>query len=204
MWWLDILSSKAFIPSPIWFRDELQSSILIQSDASGDAGFGFCAAGLHVTGCWSPSLAPLILNDMFVKELLPITIAVLLLTPIYINHIFCSASDNSGVAFRINCGSCRNPLGRCLLTALADSLAASRCHILADWNNREQPHAVHADELSKVLEPYQWTSLIHPSSKPWSFDLIVHELASQEVTHCSIRVPRLAESLPRHLRHTHT
>ena len=29
----------------------------MKSDASGDHGFGFCAAGLHVTGTWSDALA---------------------------------------------------------------------------------------------------------------------------------------------------
>lgn len=38
-WWLDILERKAYRPSPIWFRNEVQKSLLIQSDASGDHGF---------------------------------------------------------------------------------------------------------------------------------------------------------------------
>ena len=74
-WWIDILDRKAYQPSPIWFRDEIQPSLLIPSDTSGDHGFGFCSAGFHVTGSWRASLAPVISNDMFVKELLPVTIA---------------------------------------------------------------------------------------------------------------------------------
>lgn len=202
LWWLRSLQSKNYTPSPIWFYNEPQLTLLIQSDASGDAGFGFSAAGLHVTGCWNPSLAPFILNDMFVKELLPITVAILLLAHLYQHHIFCAATDNAGVAFRLNCGSCRNPLGRALITILADTLAANHCHILADWNNREQPHACHADDLSKVFSPSQWTSIQSQSSRPWVLDLIIHDLNTDHIIQGSLRLPRLAGVLPHHLRHS--
>lgn len=202
LWWLRTLKAKTYSPSPIWFHDEPQQTILVQSDASGDAGFGFCAAGLHVTGCWSPSLAPLILNDMFVKELLPIAVAILLLARLYPDHIFCSATDNAGVAFRLNCGSCRNPLGRALLTVIADTLATHRCHILADWNNREQPHARHTDDLSKVFSPKQWASILHQHSRPWVIEIVIHHLATDHITQATMRLPRLSAALPNHLRHS--
>ena len=67
-WWLKRLEKRSYTPSKIWFRDEVQPYITIHSDASGDAGFGFCAAGLHVSGCWRKALAGTIENDMFVKE----------------------------------------------------------------------------------------------------------------------------------------
>ena len=45
-WWLDILKkNRAFRPSQIWFRAEIQQSFRIQSDASGEQGFGFCTCG---------------------------------------------------------------------------------------------------------------------------------------------------------------
>ena len=50
-WWLHTLSSRAYSPSPIWFRDEQQHSALIQSDASGDQGFGFCARASAGPSC---------------------------------------------------------------------------------------------------------------------------------------------------------
>ena len=50
-WWLRTLENRTYKLSRIWFRDEHQPYITIHSDASGDTGFGFCAAGLHVSGC---------------------------------------------------------------------------------------------------------------------------------------------------------
>ena len=137
-WWWTILSKKKYHPCPIWFRDEHQDAVLIQSDASGDAGFGFCAAGLHVTGRWSPSIDALIKNDMFVKETYPTTVAVLLHHRLLLKFIFCNACDNSGVVFRVNCGSCRNPIGRILFQNMTDALASTNGHLLADWNNRQR------------------------------------------------------------------
>ena len=198
-WWQDILQRRAFHPSPIWFYNEVQRSIRIQSDASGDSGFGFCVANIHVTGCWRASLAHIILNDMFVKELLPPTIAILLLRCILPSYIFGCGLDNAGVTSRINCGSCRSPLGRRLLTVIADALAESEGHILADWNDRDQPLAQHADDLSKILSPGGWASLERPTHPPWMFDLFIH--AEGKTIQTSIRIPRLADALPAHLRH---
>ena len=200
-WWLDILQRKAYRPSPIWFRNEVQKSLLIQSDASGDHGFGFCSAGFHVTGSWRSGLASVIENDMFVKELLPVTIATLLLCPHISDYILGSALDNSGVTSRVNCGSCRSPLGRRLLTAIADALWHSRSHMIADWNNREQPLAAHADTLSKILTCNQWKRLASSTQPPWIFDLVIQGQDPQQTYVTSIRIPRLSEAIPAHLRH---
>lgn len=200
-WWIDVLANRKYKPSPIWFRNENQPSVLIQSDASGDSGFGFCVAGIHVTGCWPPSLASTIEGDMFVKELLPITIAVLLTARLLRNHIFGIACDNSGVVSRINCGSCRSPIGRRLLMAMVDTLTDADSHVLADWNNREQPLAVHADLLSKIFTPSYWASLPTAHQRPWVFNLVLHDLKSDRCICTTIRLPRLAEALPVRLRH---
>ena len=202
-WWWTILTNKLYKPAPIWFRDEQQkaSSTDPKSDASGDAGFGFCAAGLHVTGRWSPTIHQFLLNDMFVKETLPLTIAILLLHWILRNIIFCNVCDNSGVVFRTNCGSCRNPVGRHLIQASADAVATCNGHILADWNNREQSRAQHADLLSKILSEHKWTHLQSDSLPPWMFNLFIHDINNNQCISANIRIPRLAEVLPQHLRH---
>ena len=203
-WWWRILTKKNYRPSPIWFRNEHQDSVLVQSDASGDAGFGFCAAGLHVTGRWSPSIHEFLRNDMFVKKLIPPTIAVLILHQILKGFIFCTGCDNSGVVFRINCGSCRNPVGRKLLETSADALASTHGHMLADWNNREQPRAVHADLLSKILSESEWQNIQSPRQPAWIFNLFIHSIRENKTISANIRIPKLAEALPSHLRHTHT
>jgi hypothetical protein len=201
VWWRDTLLHRRYTGSRIFFRNEVIPSVLVKSDASGDHGFGFCAAGLHVTGVWSDALAPHIHQDMFVKELLPIAIAMLMLSPVYKKHIIGVSCDNSGVVFRTNCGSCKNPLGRRLMQAMAQCLHLNQSHLLADWNNREQPDARHADDLSKVFMRWQW----HPdalTAKPWKFMLLIHHIATDEVVSAWIRIPRLAAALPQAARHT--
>ena len=195
-WWLSTLREKRYLPSRIWFRDEQQPFSTIHSDAAGEEGFGFCAAGLHVSGSWRQSLAPFIRNDMFVKELLPIAIAVLLLSPLFKHHIFCPAVDKSGVVFRINCGSCKNPLGLILMKVMSRALAMQDNHILADWNNREQMMAQHADHLSKIIGTRAWLHDSPMQEPPWVFDLVIHELATDRCVQTSIRIPGLSRGLP--------
>ena len=197
-WWWTILSKKKYRPCSIWFRDEDQDAVLIQSDASGDAGFYFCAAGLHVTGRWSPSIHEFIKNDMFVKETFPTTVAILLLHRLLLKYIFCNACDNSGVVFRLNCGSCRNPIGRVLIQNIADALASTNGHLLADWNNREQPLAIHSDLLSKIISECEWNHLQSPHQQPWIVNLFIHDITCIAADMC---IPRLAAALPHNLRH---
>jgi hypothetical protein len=193
-WWLDTLTHRHYKGSRIFFRNEQTPSVLVKSDASGEHGFGFCGAGLHVTGTWSDALAPRIHQDMFVKELLPITIATLMLSPLFKQHIMGMSCDNSGVVFRVNCGSCRNPLGRRLMQAMSLCLHNNDTHLLADWNNREQPDAKHADDLSKVFTREQWDQAAI-AAKPWRFRLIIHQLNNDKIFSAWINVPRLAAAL---------
>jgi phage terminase large subunit-like protein len=84
---------------------------------------------------------------------------------------------------------------------IADSLWASEGYILADWNNRDQPLAVHADDLSKILTPAEWTHASRPTAPAWVFDLIIQEVESGKAVSTTIRIPRIAECLPSQLRH---
>ena len=152
-----------------------------------------------MTGCWRESLAPIIDKDMFIKELIPVTIAVLLLHIPLENFIFGTGLDNAGVTSRINVGSCKSPLGNRLMVAIADALASSKGYIISDWNNRDQPLAVHADILSKILGPQQWTNTCRPNDPPWIFDLIIRHIKSSQTVTTHIRIPRLAETLPKHV-----
>ena len=141
-------------------------------------------------------MAPAIVNDMFVKELLPITVAVLLLSPVFQEYIFCPTVDNSGVVFRINCGSCRNPIGLQLFKVISNTLARSDNHILADWNNREQMIVRHADDLSKTIDQYVWKKNTPSTKSPWVFDLVIHELATDKCVQTTIHIPGLGRALP--------
>jgi len=138
---------------------------------------------------------------MFVKETLPSTIAVLLLHRILQKRIFCNGCDNSGVVFRLNCGSCRNPLGRVLIQNSADALARTNSYLLADWNNREQPLAKHADQLSKILTEFEWNQIQTTNQPAWIVNLYIHDINSNTCISADMRIPRLAEALPHRLRH---
>ena len=133
---------------------------------------------------------------MFVKDLLPVVIAVLLLSPLFENYIFCPTMDNSDAVFRLNCGSCRNPIGLVLMKAMSTALAARNNHLLADWNNREQLLAKHADDLSKTLDTEAWETYAPLAEPPWMFDLVIHDLKTDECCHTVIRIPGLGQSLP--------
>ena len=190
------MAGKRYTSSKIWFRDEQQPYVPIHTDASGETGFGFCTTGLHVSGCWRKALASVIVNDMFIKELLPVTIAVLLLSPVFDDHIFCPAMDNSGAVFRLKCGSCKNPLGLMLMKVTSTALAISGNHLLADWNNCDQMMTQHADDLSKTIDMYGWSTYAADVSPPWIFDLVIHELTSDKCVQTSIRIPGLSSELP--------
>ena len=153
-----------------------------------------------MTGRWSPSIDSFIRNDIFVKETIPQTISALLLHKILIEYIFCAAIDNSGVVFRLNYGSCRNPLGRVLIRTIMDSLSISNNYLLADWNNREQTRAKHADVLSKILTANEWLPLQPQNQPAWIFNLFIHHINSNQCISADIRIPRLSEALPHHLR----
>ena len=105
------------------------------------------------------------------------------------------ALDNAGATCRVNCGSCRSPLGRRLLTVIADALWTSNSDIIADWNNREHPLSQHADDLNKIL------TVQDVDEPPWIFDLMIQGGSLQKTVKTSIRIPRLGESLPDYLRH---
>ena len=136
--------------------------------------------------------------------MLPPTVATMLLHQILQEHIFCTACDNSGDVFRLNCGSCRNPVGRKLIQTMSDALAKVKGHSLADWNNREQSRAKHADDLSKTLTEEEWHQIQHEDLPAWMFNLYIHHIKSNTCVAADIRIPRIAEVLPRHLRHANT
>ena len=156
-WWYVILSKEKYRPSPIWFRDEHQDAVLIQSDASGDAGFGFgfCAAGFHVTGRWSPTIHEFIKNDVFVKETFPSTIVILLLHRLLPNYIFCNTCDNSGVVFRLNCDSCFRS-NKCIsadmrIPRLAEALPHHLRHNAARNPNPPHPPPLSQTTLTDII-----------------------------------------------------
>ena len=104
--------------------------------------------------------------------------------------------DNSGAVFRLNCGSCRNPIGLVLMKAMSEALSKSNNHLIADWNNREQTIAQHADDLSKTLDEFAWKTYAPLTKPPWMFDIVVHDMKTGECDQAVVRIPGLGRVLP--------
>jgi len=193
-WWLaTLLRDNHSRGSRIWSAVSSPPSVLCRCDASGDHGFGICIKNLHIFGTWRPSLASSILHDMLFKETLPFAIVTALIAPLLPGHIFAVSSDNAGMVFRVNAGSSNNPLVQRLLRLIARQTTAFNITPLADWNDREQPDAKHADRLSKTFFLQDWAAFrpADVASRSWLFDIIVHDLHSGKAFGAVFRLPCL-------------
>ncbi len=61
---------------------------------------------------------------------------------------------------------------------------------VADWNDRDQPGAQHADNISKVFNIDFWRSLGGNINRSWTMDLIIQDTDSGKCYLASFRVPR--------------
>ena len=97
------------------------------------------------------------------------------------------------MAFRINAGSSSNPLVQRLLRLMAVQTTTYGTTYLADWNNRDQPDAQHADILSKTFSVQDWESIrtTHTARDSWLMDVIIHDLITGKAVMAVFRVPRL-------------
>ena len=97
------------------------------------------------------------------------------------------------MVFRVNAGSSRNPLVQRLLRLLAKQITRWGITPLADWNDREQDDARHADRLSKTFMTKQWqsTQTSTQTGKAWLFDIIIHDLATGNAVVAVFRVPSM-------------
>ena len=88
------------------------------------------------------------------KELVPVVIALSLLSSVLPESVFGAAVDNTGAAFTLNKLTCRDSIARRLMQQLASTLDAAghtvlAAHIRRVWNQ-------HADKLSHTLPPSLW------------------------------------------------
>ena len=192
-WWLARLQSRLFSTSRAWPRKANPKALLMRTDASGDHGFGICVSNLHIFGSWRDSLAPAIKHDMLFKEALPFAITTALLAPVFEDFIFAVSSDNAGMVFRVNAGSSRNPLVQRLLRLVARQVQRHHIVALADWNDREQDDAKHADDLSKTFTQSVWRRMAVGADKhkSWLFDLVVHDIVSGKAFAAVFRIPSM-------------
>ena len=128
---------------------------------------------------------------MLFKEALPVTIMTTLLAPCFPRQLFADSTDNSGLVFRLNAGSCGCPFTRRLLRMQQSSLDRAGSWCIADWNNRDQHDAVHADKISKVFHERFWRSVAAPADirHTWCMDIVLHDLDTDEIYSAVFRVP---------------
>ena len=143
------------------FWDKQPSTPIATSDASGDDGWVACVMGLHIVGpwpeAWRQSTGTRKVNMHF-KELVPPTVAALLLGPMLDQQVLCAALHNAGAAFSINSLSCNCEMSRELLKPLSDSLSRGSHALLAGHAHRE--HNAHADALSHPLNDNMWSQVL--------------------------------------------
>ena len=121
---------------------------------------------------------------MLFKELVPVVIALSLLSDKIPETVFGSAVDNTGAAFALNSMSCRDKISLRLLQQLAQDLQNGGHTVLASHVRRFRNE--HADLLSHSLYPAWWQDIVRhqkrrqkkSSQNFWLFPFVVQCLQS--------------------------
>ena len=194
-WWMHVLK-RGPVPSS-FFYPARPTMPLICSDASGEDGWGACAMGFHVVGCWPSewrqSNGPGVPGMLF-KELVPVVVMTMLLAPWVDKHtVFASALDNAGAAFVLNSLSCNCPWSMELLKTFVDSLVFHRVGIIADHAYRQ--FNTHADAMSHAVPSPLWLPLLQQRSvvkhRRMQIDFVVHDMQTGEMFAAAMSFPRL-------------
>ena len=165
----------------IWDTQDSPSTMLLRSDASGEDGWGVCISHFHIVGPWPEELAS---EHMLFKELVPVVIALSLISDKIPETVFGSAVDNTGAAFALNSLACRDKISLRLLQQLAQDLQNGGHTVLASHVRRFRNE--HADLLSHSLFPAWWRDIIEHQKRRkkqsgrsfWRFPLVVQCLKS--------------------------
>ena len=152
---------------------------LVLSDASGEDGWGVCAAGLHIYGTWPQQIRGNDAESMLFKETFPPVLTALLLAPLLRGKLLCCALDNAGAAYILNALSCFSQSCRALLTPLTDSLVRFGFGLLADHARRHRN--THADSLPRAISPATWDQLTQQVQLP-SKKMLFHFVILDTVT----------------------
>lgn len=112
-WWAQFFDKSAHHPFwvPFW-TEEAPVHCRTFSDASGNIGFGLVVEGQVYQGLWSEDIAD---KSSGYKELIPVLLAVLVLTPKIRGKVVIVTTDNLGNVFAINKGICKSPESQALL-----------------------------------------------------------------------------------------
>ena len=182
-WWRNTLSSASFLGTRIWEVSTSPRTTLMQSDASGEDGWGACILGLHFAGPWPEELRG---ASMLFKEMVPVTIVLALLCAKVPETVFGIAVDNTGVAFAVNKLNCRDKLTARLLQQVTSDLDSGGHTALGAHVRRARN--VHTDILSHALSKCTWATLAgrqaHSRTRVkqgyWYFQLVAQNVVTGE------------------------
>ena len=177
------MKNSNFVGSRIWDMQALPKTVLICSDASGEDGWGACAAGFHFVGPWPKKLQQ---EHMLFKEIVPVTIMIALLSRILSETVFGIAVDNTGVAFAVNKLSCRDRITLRMLQQITSDLDVGGHTALGAHIRRHRNK--HTDAMSHALPKFMWSKIVSGFQHGrrvkmggyWIFPFVAQELSTGE------------------------
>ena len=182
-WWLHSLKSDQWVGTRIWDAEASPAQVLVQSDASGEDGWGACVGGFHFVGPWPTYLAD---ANMLFKEMVPVACTISLFAAKLPETVFGVAVDNTGVAFAVNKMSCRDGLTLRLLQQLTSDLDRGGHTVLGAHIRRHRNK--HTDAMShpltkaiwkKIMSEQQYNKRLSDGSY-WLFPFVAQQLATKE------------------------
>ena len=189
------MKSDQWVGTRIWDAETTPTQVLVQSDASGEDGWGACVGGFHFVGPWPTYLAD---EHMLFKEMVPVTLTIALLAAKLPETVFGVAVDNTGVAFAVNKLSCRDRVTLRLLQQLTSDLDRSGHTALGAHIRRHRN--THTDEMSHPLTKLCWRKIAAAQRHSkrvsdgsyWLFPFVVQQLSTGK---CASGCFRMRKSL---------
>ena len=173
----------------------MPKQLLVQSDASGEDGWGACVGGFHFVGPWPTYLAD---EHMLFKEMVPVMFTISLFAAKLPETVFGVAVDNTGVAFAVNKLSCRDRLTLRMLQQLTADLDKGGHTVLGAHIRRHRNK--HTDAMSHPLTRRLWSKIIAAQQHSrriedgsyWLFPFVAQQLSTGE---CASGCFRMRKSL---------
>ena len=192
-WWRSALKSSNFVGSRVWDMQASPKTMLIRSDASGEDGWGACAAGFHFVGPWPSELQE---EHMLFKEIVPVTIMIALLSGVLSETVFGVAVDNTGVAFAVNKLSCRDRITLRMLQQITSDLDKGGHTVLGAHIRRHRN--THTDAMSHALLKFMWNKITESfkhgrrvqNGGYWIFPFVAQKLSTGECVSGSFKMRR--------------
>ena len=192
-WWMHSLKSDQWVGTRIWDAGSTPTQVLVQSDASGEDGWGACIGGFHFVGPWPSYLAD---EHMLFKEMVPVVLTIALFAAKLPETVFGVAVDNTGVAFAVNKLACRDRLTLRMLQQLTSDLDRGGHTVLGAHIRRHRNK--HTDAMSHPLSKTLWKTIMAQQRHStrlndgsyWLFPFVAQHLSTGECVSGCFRMKR--------------